>query len=387
LRPAAAAEGFFGHVYRRHLVYNQCWEDPALDREALRLAPQDRLIAITSAGCNVLDYALSGASVLAVDANPRQNHLLELKLAGIRRLGHASFFELFGNGASPRAWEMYFDALRRELSPPARAFWDRALVAFDPKLARGGSFYYTGSSGFFAYLVRRYVDLVPGLRRGVDRLMDAPDLERQRVVFEDEVRARFLRRGALSLMGSNGALALVGVPGPQRRLVAAHPGGVAGFLAACLEHVVGLGLLRENYFWAVYVRGRYEASRCPAYLTRDGFERLKAGGVDRVSFTTGFFADALRAHGRDGFSAFVLLDHMDWLADTPALLDDEWRALFASARPGARAIFRSGGRDADFLPVWIRERLRFDSARAAQLHSRDRVGTYGSFHIARLDAA
>jgi S-adenosylmethionine-diacylglycerol 3-amino-3-carboxypropyl transferase len=386
LRPApAAGEGFFGLVYRRSLIYNQCWEDPALDREALRLAPQDRVIAITSAGCNVLDYALTGARVLAVDANPRQNHLLELKLAGIRRLDHAGFFELFGRGASRRARDLYHDALRGELSPAARGFWDAAIAAFDPAEARGGSFYYTGTAGFFAHAVRRYVDVVPGLRRAVDAVMDAPDLEVQRARFEREVRPRLLRRGLLACVGSPWALALLGVPSPQRRLVAGHSGGVAGFLSASLEHVVALGLLRENYFWSVYVTGRYDARCCPAYLKPEGFARLKAGLSGNVSLRTGTVAQVL-ARERD-LTAFVLLDHMDWLADAPALLADEWRSIFGAAAGGARVIFRSGGPDAGFLPGWVGERLDFDRERAAALHARDRVGTYGSFHIARIGNA
>jgi S-adenosylmethionine-diacylglycerol 3-amino-3-carboxypropyl transferase len=91
---------FFDFVWRHNLVYNQCWEDPAVDRQALALTPEDRVLVITSAGCNALDYALLGARVVAVDANPRQNHLLELKRAGIRTLDFEPFFSLFGEGGS-----------------------------------------------------------------------------------------------------------------------------------------------------------------------------------------------------------------------------------------------------------------------------------------------
>ena len=87
----------FKFVHRRNLIYNTCWEDPALDRVALRLGPADRVAVITSAGCNPLDYLLAGAGeVNAVDVNPIQNALLELKRAGLLSLDHASFFELFG---------------------------------------------------------------------------------------------------------------------------------------------------------------------------------------------------------------------------------------------------------------------------------------------------
>jgi hypothetical protein len=77
----------FNALYARSLVYNTCWEDPAVDRQALRLTPDDVLLVIGSAGCNVLDYALQAPRAIhAVDANPRQNALLELKIAAIRHL-------------------------------------------------------------------------------------------------------------------------------------------------------------------------------------------------------------------------------------------------------------------------------------------------------------
>jgi len=61
----------FDAIYSRSLVYNTCWEDRAVDRHALQLTAQDTVLAITSAGCNTLHYALQGpACVHAVDANP-----------------------------------------------------------------------------------------------------------------------------------------------------------------------------------------------------------------------------------------------------------------------------------------------------------------------------
>lgn len=35
----------FDAIHHRNLVYNQCWEDPAVDREALGLTPEDRVDA------------------------------------------------------------------------------------------------------------------------------------------------------------------------------------------------------------------------------------------------------------------------------------------------------------------------------------------------------
>lgn len=85
-------DALFAALYSRSLIYNACWEDPAVDRAALALGPGDTVLVITSAGCNALDYALAGAGrVHAVDANPRQTALLQLKLAAVAALNHEDF--------------------------------------------------------------------------------------------------------------------------------------------------------------------------------------------------------------------------------------------------------------------------------------------------------
>jgi S-adenosylmethionine-diacylglycerol 3-amino-3-carboxypropyl transferase len=372
----------FDAVWRHNLVYNQCWEDPAVDRLALELQPRDRVLVITSAGCNALDYALTGAEVLAVDANPRQNHLLELKRAGIRALDFDSFFALFGEGGSPYCQDIY-RALRPQLSEPAREFWDREIRLFESHKALGRSFYYRGTAGLFALAMKLWIDYGARVRHALDRILDAEGLEQQLRLYHAEVRGPLLGDRLLRFVGSPGVLSLLGVPSSQRRMLHDYSGGFAGFLRSCLDRVMALCPLRDNYFWRVYVTGRYTRESCPEYLKQDNFHRLKAGLVDRVQTFDGTVTECLAAATRP-FTAFVLLDHMDWLARHPAGLLLEWTRIFAAAAPGARIIFRSGGPDASFLPPEVRNRLTFHYDLAARLHLQDRVGTYGSFHIARL---
>jgi S-adenosylmethionine-diacylglycerol 3-amino-3-carboxypropyl transferase len=98
---------------------------------------------------------------------------------------------------------------------------------------------------------------------------------------------------------------------------------------------------------------------------------------------------------KEGFSKFVLLDHMDWLSTQHNnLLQAEWQAIFDRARPGAMALWRSGGARVEYVdPLLIRGRsgservgdlLRYDTVKADDCHLRDRVHTYGSFYIAHL---
>jgi S-adenosylmethionine-diacylglycerol 3-amino-3-carboxypropyl transferase len=386
----------FNLVSRHQLVYNTCWEDPRLDREALDLRPTDHVLVITSAGCNALDYVLAGAGqVDAVDVNPRQNALLELKLAGIRALDFDDFFSMFGRGRLDRAAQTYRSRLRPLLSPWSRAYWDRNIRFFGPGNRR--SFYYRGTSGAFAWLMNLYIDHVIRLRPAVDSLLAAPTVDRQREIYNDRLCERFWSRSMKFFMNRNAVLSLVGVPPAQRRQVETqYEGGILAFVHDCVEAVFARLPVADNYFWRVYLQGQYSPDCCPEYLKAENFRRLKGGLVDRVRVSTDSVTGFLEKNDVV-VSRFVLLDHMDWLAHEllPAL-EEEWQWILRRAAPDARAIWRSGGLRTDFVDrLRVRaggrqrdlgELLTYHRQLAQELHQRCRVHTYGSFHVADLAA-
>ena len=383
----------FDALYSRSLVYNTCWEDPAVDRSALALSADDTLLAITSAGCNVLDYALTGPRrIHAVDANPRQTALLELKLAGIRRLAHADFFRIFGEGLHPHFVALYRDLLRDELSPFARAYWDARTAWF---AGRHGGFYFHGLAGTVARSFRAYLRLRPRLARHIHALFEPRSLEEQRELYEGRIRPLMWGAGMNWALSRQLVLSLLGVPHPQRREVQAqHAGGVAAFIRDALEHLVGQLPFWRNYFYAVYVRGRYAPDCCPEYLKPEGFARLKAGLAARIVPHSCTVTEFLH-RGSEPISRFVLLDHMDWMsAYRPEALVEEWNAILARATPGARVIFRSAHarpRYLDWIEVGaarrrLRDALLFHDELARVLSREDRVRTYAGFHIADMRA-
>ena len=383
----------FDAIYSRALVYNTCWEDPAVDRLALDLRHDDTLLVITSAGCNVLDYALTGPRrIHAVDANPRQNALLELKLAGIRALDHHDFFRAFGHGYHPEIREIYRDALRRDLSPFAQAFWDRRIDWFgNPR----GSFYYHGLSGIVARAFRAYLRLRPRLAASIAELFETRSLEEQRHLYDTRVGPQIWTPAVNWTLSRQLTMSMLGVPHPQRKeVLEQHAQGVAGFVRESLEYVLRQLPVWTNYFWSVYVRGRYTEDCCPQYLERDNFARLKAGLAESIRLHTSTVTEFLQGSG-ESISKFVLLDHMDWMSSYyPEALAEEWRFILQPATPDARVIFRSAHAAPRYLERLelghgyggLREHLRFQPALAAELQRQDRVHTYAGFHIADLPA-
>ena len=387
----------FQAVHRRNLVYNTCWEDPALDREALDFRADDRVAVITSAGCNALDYLLAGAGeVNAVDINPIQNALVELKVAALCGLDYESFFDLFGRGRSPHARAMYHDALRDRLSDEARVYWDKNIGMF---AGRGWqhSFYYRGTSGLIAKLVLTDARVLHRMHDEIEDLLNASTVEEQRALYESRMRDRLWTPWLRWFLSRTLTLTLVGVPWPQRdQIVRQYPGGVSRFIRDAFEAVVCELPFRENYFWRVYLQGFYTKECCPEYLKPVNFGPLRER-LSRLKIHTSTLAEFLRTTA-PGVSKFVLLDHMDWMGCyDPAGLADEWDAILACARPGARVIYRSAGLKVDYLQhLSVNHRgrltelggiLQLHPAKMAALHARDRVHTYGSFYIADLPGA
>jgi S-adenosylmethionine-diacylglycerol 3-amino-3-carboxypropyl transferase len=388
-------ERLFNAIYSKALVYNTCWEDPAVDRRALNLGPQDNILVITSAGCNALDYALTAPNRIdAVDANPRQTALLELKISGIKHLGFDDYFALFGAGRHPRFSEIYQDALRKSLSPFAREYWDSHGHWFTPSSPRG-SFYFHGLSGIVARAFRGYLGLRPQLRTAVGELLEATTLEQQCEIYDRRAAPHMWGRGMNWALSRQLTMNMLGVPHTQHAEVRKqHADGVPGFVRESIEYVFRRLPLWTNYFWRLYLNGAYSEGCCPEYLKRENFHALKNGLVHRVHPHTCTVTEFLRQSPHP-ISRFVLLDHMDWMSSLyPVALAEEWRAIVERAAPGSRVIFRSAHAAPAYLktlrvPLDDGERplfnlLRFYPELARDLTQQDRVHTYAGFHIADL---
>jgi len=383
----------FNAIYSRNLVYNTCWEDPAIDRQALALGPDDTMLVISSAGCNVLDYALLGPKrIHAVDANPRQIALLELKIAAIRALDYDDYFAIFGEGHHSGFKNLYQQKLRAQLSPFARQWWDKHWDWFAGK---HGSFYFHGLSGMVARGVRAYFKLRPGLASAINALLDAKSLPEQQKIYDERVSPLLWNKTVNWIISRQFVMSLLGVPYPQRKLVEAqHEFGIHGFIRGAVEYVFRQLPLSDNYFYRVYLTGRYRRDCCPEYLKETGFNALKAGLVDRIELHTTTVTELL-SQNETPISRFVLLDHMDWMSSYyPDALVEEWNAILNRATPGARILLRSAQSKPAFLESIrvgpgqnrLREIFHFADDLADSLQSGDRVHTYAGFVIADAKA-
>ena len=263
----------FGDEY----IYAFTWEDPRVDHRLLKIGEEDVILCITSAGDNVLDYLLGGKPrrIHAVDLNPNQTHLLELKVASFQALSYADFWQLFGVGKHPRFRELLISRLSPFLSSRALQYWLVNSSVFTAH--RGHGLYESGGSGNALRLVRWLLWSL-GLREDVEKLCKAKTLNEQREVWHSKIRgvllSRFLSWGVVGTQWF--AWKAAGVPPAQRRMIQtdylaqdglaspnAQRSDVGGqamweYLVNTLDPVVDNTLIGEdNYFYNLCLQGQY----------------------------------------------------------------------------------------------------------------------------------
>ena len=374
---------FFKLVHNHSLLYNACWEDPRIDRQLLELDQSSKVVMLTSAGCNALDYLLdSPAEIHTVDVNPYQNALLELKLALIRQRDFSELFAMFGEASYKNACEV-IDSVADCLGESANQFWRRKHYYFNPPRNRG-SFYYCGSAGKVAWFFGQYFLRVrPKLRSGVERLLNAQSLAEQRRIV-DEIEEFFWDPFTSWVVKQPMFMAFLGVPKAQMQLVyRTFDNDMRKYIWHKFKHVSTEVPIQDNYFWRVYLTGSYTPECCPNYLKLENFEPLRQN-ASKIQLYTTTLTEFLRTHPGE-YTHFVLLDHQDWLAwHDPAALAEEWQLILQNSQPGTKILLRSAGSNIDFLPQEATEALRFYPQETELLHQQDRVGTYASLHFAEV---
>jgi S-adenosylmethionine-diacylglycerol 3-amino-3-carboxypropyl transferase len=386
--PAASRKGLLERLFAvwfHRLVYNQIWEDPVVDLEALRLDPSSRVLTIASGGCNVLNYLLADpAEIVAVDLNPAHLALTRLKLAAARHLpDHASFYRLFGEGADPDAAELYDRYLRPHLDDATRAFWEARSPTGKPRLrCFVDGFYRHGLLGRFIGFLHVVARLTGG---NPARLLEATEPEEQHRLFEEWIAPIFDSKAIRALCRVPAVLYSLGIPPAQfDALREDADGDLAKLYLERLRRLACDFPIAENYFaWQAFGR-RYGAQLqgpMPDYL-RPEFFRTLGERAPRVATRLASVTDFLAREPAASMDRYVLLDAQDWMG--PAQLRGLWREIDRTARPEARVIFRTAGRTSpleEALPAELLKAWRAETELAGALFRRDRSAIYGGFHI------
>lgn len=374
-------------------VYNQIWEDPRVDLQALELREDSRVLTIASGGCNILNYLqASPAAVIAVDLNPYHMSLTRLKLAALRHLpDQRHFFDFFADAAKAENLEHYRRYVQPHLDADSRAFWEtdslwrrlrgkRRIDYFRDNLYRHAR------SGYFL----RFVHGLAGLMRfDTAQLLQAQNQAEQEQIFQTHIAPFFDNWLVKQVVNRSFSVFSLGIPPQQYQAMKAEcDGHLVDLFRARVKRLCCGFPIEDNYFAWQSFGLRYDTEHrraLPDYLKAEHYARIKAN-AERVETHVGSLFDYLARQTDHSLDRFVLLDAQDWMkAPVIAAL---WQEIARVGKPGSRIIFRTAAQSSPVetaLPDALRARFTYHRETSQALHAQDRAAIYGGFHLYTLE--
>lgn len=368
--------------FANQYIYAFTWEDPREDIEILNLKQSDTILAITSAGDNLLAYACMDKPphrIHGVDLNPHQNHLMELKLASFRTLSYADVWKIFGEGKHPNFMELLVTKLSPHLSSHALQFWMQVgNKTFQDPRSRG--LYDTGSTRWALRLTRLVFGMF-GVQKDIKALCECKTIEEQQAIWRNKIRPALFNPVVTRILIANPVFLwkALGVPLNQASMI---EGGILRYIIDTIEPLINRSLIStENYFYYLCLTGSYSRQNCPDYLTRRGYNNLasKRDAMSGIRLHTDTICDVVERINPGSVNAAVVMDHMDWFKETGPEAREEIRALNKALAIGGQVLLRTSSTKPWYLKVYEQEGFKCKAAAVRRSgQSIDRVNMYAS---------
>jgi S-adenosylmethionine-diacylglycerol 3-amino-3-carboxypropyl transferase len=373
-------------------VYNQIWEDPRVDLQALKLDTESRVLTISSGGCNALNYLLENPqSVTAVDLNRHHIYLLNLKIAALKFLpAYEDFFAFFGFGKSEKTIANYEQHIAPNLDKATKAFWEtssllgRITHGRRINFFRKGGLYEHSRNGYFLRFFHKFSRFL-GCRP--DEVLKAKTPEEQAALYEQFI-APFFDSFVIKTIGKMPVTMFgLGIPPQQYDELKKDLSEGGNIIDVYKERTKRLAVaypIYENYFaWQAFARKYDTENRCavPEYLKAENYENLKRN-AGNIRTRIGSVTEEIQNQPANSFNRFVFLDAQDWM--NAEMMTELWQAIADRGEKGARIIFRTAGAASPIetnLPEALRERFVYEEAFSKELFKQDRASIYGGFHL------
>lgn len=240
----------FYNVALDRLRYSLVWEDNFPLYQGLDLQPDDRVLVITSAGCNVLNALLrSPRQVIAIDLNPTQNTLLLLKKHVILHHDQAVLRGLMGfDGPTNVAFAC--QQLETTLATDERSYWASFFATHPDGILTAGK--------LEAYITGFFHTLDADTQQKLHRLIQFDEVSTQRNFFIAELDASPFREQFIHYFDEAN---LSKGRSPELFKYAQESGGAA-FYNRLLRQVSTV-LVKNNFFFRFFFFG---PQQLPEYI-------------------------------------------------------------------------------------------------------------------------
>lgn len=307
-------------VRHDYIRYANCWEDADVLLEGLQVSAGDRVLSIGSAGDNSFSLLTQHPEiVVAVDINPMQLQLIELKKAAFKALEYEDFLAFLGFTESTQR-KALFAQVAHHLSSDSLNFWKARPNEIDAGLIAQGKF-----ERYFELFRNRLLPLIH-TSKGITELFEEKSAQEQAAFFQkrwNNLRWRMLFRVFFSkfVMGRFGRdpefLKEVEIP-------------VSEFIAKKSSQHLSDVACQHNYFLQFILRGKFMTA-LPHYARKEHFETIRAN-IDRLTVFEGLAESAFEQFS--GFNRFNLSNIFEYM--NPELFTAVVNNLVQHGTPGSR---------------------------------------------------
>lgn len=241
----------FSKVPLDRIRYSLVWEDSSTLYDALNINSHDRVLMITSAGCNVLNVLLKNpAAVYAIDLNLLQNQLLLLKKHIILNHDYWVFHALLGLG-EPSIVQPAIKKLFSTLPKTAQRYWKSFFEKHPAGLLSSGQ--------LESYITRFFHTLSEDEQEKVTKLISFTNINEQAAFFMSNLDNSSFQQQFINYFDDEN---LSKGRDPKLLKYAIESGGVAFYNR--LKQQVQSVILSQNFYFRFFFFG--PASVCEEIL-------------------------------------------------------------------------------------------------------------------------
>ena len=282
-----------------YIRYANCWEDADLLLSGLDIQKGDKVLSIGSAGDNSFSL-LTGTPdiVVAVDINPIQLNLIELKKAAFKALDYQEFLGFLGFVERKNRLDL-FKKLATYLSIEQRKFWAERFDEIE-----GGIIYQGKFEKYFHTFKEKVLPFVHS-RNKIDGLFEEKDEDMQAHFFSKKWNS-FKWRTLFKLFFSK---FVMGRLGRDPKFLEEVDIPVSDFILSKAKNHLGSKACQQNYFLDFILRGKFQIA-LPHYAREENFLTIKSN-IDKLVVFEGYASDAFNKY--TGFNKFNLSNIFEYM--------------------------------------------------------------------------
>lgn len=303
--------------------YANCWEDADVLLRGLNPDPRSKILSIGSAGDNSFSLLTTQPElVVAVDVNPIQLFLIELKRAAIQELSYEEVLQFLGFRLCENRLQL-FDQIKQVLSEDCLNYWEQHRDQLSLGIITQGKF-----EGYFQLFVRRVLPWIHTQKR-VEALLAPKSASEQNVYYEsrwDTWRWRFLFKLFFSKT-------IMGRYGRDPEFLKEVEVSVGKTIYTKAGNHLRNPLAQRNFMLRYTLTASF-GELLPHYLQPQYFPVVKAN-LDKLQLVQGYAEDAIRMHGT--FRYMNLSNIFEYM--NPELFHQTAKQLVDSLENGGRLAY------------------------------------------------